>query len=280
MNIKKHIILFCLIFFSITSLLAQKRFYEWTTHVPGSMVINIEKVGEKIYAATPYEIFYYNTGDNSINKLTKVNGLSDFGIDVMRYNPHTDMIVIGYTNTNIDIIDGNGKITNISDIKNKNIIGNKNINNIYFIEDKAYLSCSFGIVLLDLNKMEIKETYIIGDNGSYLNVNDITLYNDKLYAATSNGIYYADYNNKNLVDFSQWTHDTSLIHDDLNYSEIETFNNRLIANYSINKYNADTLFAYDGNKWDYYIKKSTSNKRSIRAYVDRLLVTAFYSVTA
>ena len=280
MNIKKHIILLCLIFFSITSLLAQKRFYEWTTHVPGSMVINIEKVGEKVYAATPYEIFYYNTGDNSINKLTKVNGLSDFGIEMMRYNPHTNMIVIGYTNTNIDIIDGNGNIINISDIKNKNIIGNKSINNIYFIEDKAYLSCSFGIVLLDLNKMEIKETYIIGENGSYLNVNDITLYNDKLYAATSNGIYYADYNNKNLVDFSQWTHDTSLIHDDLNYSEIETFNNRIIANYSINKYNADTLFAYDGNKWDYYIKKSTSNKRSIRAYEDRLLVTAFYSVTA
>ena len=74
---EKHIILLCLIFFSITSLLAQKRFYEWTTHVPGSMVINIEKVGEKVYAATPYEIFYYNTGDNSINKLTKVNGLSD-----------------------------------------------------------------------------------------------------------------------------------------------------------------------------------------------------------
>lgn len=277
---KKYITLFCLILFSITSSYAQKKFYEWTTHVPGSNVINVEKVGERIYAATPYEIFYYNTGDNSINKLTKVNGLSDFGIDVMRYNPHTNMLVIGYTNTNIDIIDSDENIINISDIKHKNIIGNKSINNIYFIEDKAYLSCSFGIVLLDLKRKEIKETYIIGDNGSFLNVNDITLYNDKLYAATSNGIYYADYNNKNLVDFSQWTHDTSLIHDNLNYSEIETFNNQLIANYSINKFNTDTLFVYNGEKWDYHKYNANSIKKSIRAYDDRLVISNNYSIAA
>ena len=240
MNIKRHIILFCLIFFSITSLFAQKVIHEWTTHVPGLKVINVEKRGEIIYAATPYEIFYYHTGDNSINKLTKVNGLSDFGINVMRYNPHADMILIGYSNSNIDIIDNKNNIINISDIKNKSILGDKNINEVYFIEDKAYLCCGFGIVVIDLKKMEIRETYMMGDNGSYLNINDITLYDNKLYAATNNGIYYADYDNKNLVDFSQWTHDTTLIHDDLNYSENETFNKQLIANYSINKYDTDT----------------------------------------
>ena len=280
MNIRKYITLFCLIFFSITSSYAQKHIHEWTTHVPGSKVINVEKVGDIIYAATPYEIFYYNTGDNSINKLTKVNGLSDFGINVMRYNPYTDMIFIGYSNTNIDIIDKDGKIINISDIKNKNILIDKSINDVYFVEDKAYLSCGFGIVLVDLKKMEIKETYIIGENGSYLNVNDITLYNGKLYAATSNGIYYADHGNDNLVDFSQWTQDKTIRHKDLNYSEIETFNNQLIANYSKNVYNTDTLFVYDGEKWDYHKYTTPSIKRSIRAYDDRLVLSNNYSIVA
>ena len=280
MDLKKYITLFCLIFFNINLACAQIPIHQWTTHAPGLRVINVEKVDDKIYAATPYEIFYYNTSDNSINKLTKVNGLSDFGIDIMRYNPHTDMIFIGYSNTNIDIIDREGNITNISDIKNKNILGNKKINDIYFIDDKAYLSCGFGIVLIDLNKMEIKETYIIGENGSFLNINDITLYNDKLYAATSNGIFYADYNNKNLVDFSQWTKDTTLIHKDLNYSEIETFNNQLLANYSRNEYNTDTLFIYDGNNWDYHDYETFSIKRNIRAYEDRVLMSANYSIIA
>ena len=280
MDLKKYITLFCLIFFNINLAFAQIPIHQWTTHAPGLRVINVEKVDDKIYAATPYEIFYYNTSDNSINKLTKVNGLSDFGIDIMRYNPHTDMIFIGNSNTNIDIIDSEGNITNISDIKNKNILGNKKINDIYFIDDKAYLSCGFGIVLIDLNKMEIKETYIIGENGSFLNINDITLYNDKLYAATSNGIFYADYNNKNLVDFSQWTKDTTLIHKDLNYSEIETFNNQLLANYSRNEYNTDTLFIYDGNNWDYHDYETFSIKRNIRAYEDRVLMSANYSIIA
>ena len=282
MNVNnKNIFLFCLIFFNVALSFAQIPIYQWTTHVPGMKVINVEKVHENIYAATPYELFYYNTNDNSINKLTKVNGLSDFGINVMRYNPHTDMIFIGYSNANIDIIDKDKNIINISDIKNKNILGNKNINDVYFIDDKAYLCCGFGIVLVDLKKMEIKETYIIGENGSYVNVNDITLYNNKLYAATNNGIYYADYDNKNLVDFSQWTHDTSLIHPDLNYSEIETFNGQLLANYSRNEYNTDTLFVFDGDKWGYHCYTYPSIKRNIRAYEDRIVVSehfAFFSM--
>lgn len=280
MNFKKYIILFCLICFNVTLSFAQIPIHQWTTHAPGSKVINVEKVNDKIYAATPYEVFYYNTSDNSINKLTKVNGLSDFGIEVMRHNPYNDMIIICYSNTNIDIIDKDGNITNISDIKNKNILGDKSINDIYFIDNEAYLSCSFGIVLINLNKKEIKETYIIGENGSYLNINDITLYNNKLYAATSNGIYYADYNNKNLVDFSQWAQDSTLIHKNLNYSEIETFNNQLLANYSRNEYNTDTLFVYDGNKWDYHAHNTPSIKRSIRAYDDQIVMSANYSIIA
>ena len=279
-RLSKYIILFCLIFFNITSSFAQKTIYQWTTHAPGAKVINIEKVGDIVYAATPYEIFYYNTDDNSINKLTKVNGLSDFGISVMRYNPHTGMIFIGYTNTNIDIIDRDKNITNISDIKNKNILGSKSINDVYFIEDKAYLCCSFGVVVIDLNKMEIKDTYTFRKDDSYLNINDITLYNNKLYAATSDGIYYADYQNKNLVDFSQWTKDTSLIHADLNYSEIETFNNQIFANYSRYQYDTDTLFVYDGEKWDYCSFSTSSTKRSIRAYEDRIVISAYYSVSS
>lgn len=267
-------------FINIASSYAQKTIYQWTTHAPGLKVINIEKVRNIVYAATPYEIFYYNTNDNSINKLTKVNGLSDFGISVMRYNPHTDMIFIGYTNTNIDIIDKDKNIINISDVKNKNILGTKTINDVYFIEDIAYLSCSFGIVVIDLNKMEIKDTYTFRKDNAYLNINDITLYNDRLYAATSEGIYYADYDNKNLADFSQWTHDNTLIHDDLNYSEIETFNNQIFANYTRHQYDTDTLFVYDGEKWDYCSFSTSSTKRSIRAYNDRLVVSAYYSVSS
>lgn len=275
---RKIFAIICLLYVGFTNLSAQSAIHQWTTHTPGLKVINVEIMQDKIFAATPYEIFYYNTGDNSINKLSKVNGLSDFGVSIMRYNSHVNMIFVGYSNANIDLIDKDGKIINISDIKNKNILADKTINDVLFVDNLAYLSCGFGIVVVDLIRKEIKDTYIIGDNGSYLCVNDLTIYNDKFYAATSLGIYYADYNSTNLADFSQWTHDKTMIHNKLNYSEIESFNGQLLANYSDNVYLSDTLFVYDGLKWDYFNKKIYSIKRDIKAQDDRLLFVEHYSV--
>ncbi len=277
---KKNIFLLCLAFFSVMSCFGQLKINEWRTHAPGIEIINVEKVHDRIYAATPYELFYYNTKDNSINKLTKVNALSDFGISIMKYDPETEMIFVGYTNANIDIIDKDENIINLNDIKNKNILGDKSINDVYFVDDKAYVCCGFGIVLIDLSRKEIKDTYIIGKNGLQLNINDITLYNNKLYAATSEGIYYADYDNNNLADFSQWTHDVSMIHDYLNYSDVEVFDNKLVANYSRNEFETDTLFVYDGEKWDYHPIKVYSVKRELRAQDDRLLMSTQFAALA
>ena len=274
---KKYLSIICLILTTFATCYAQTAIHQWTTHAPAMKVISVDIMNDNIFAATPYEIFYYNTNDNSINKLSKVEGLSDFGISVMRYNTNTGHIFVGYTNANIDLINKNYDVINISDIKNKNIIGDKTINDVFFVDNFAYVCCSFGIVVVDMTRMEIHDTYIIGKNGSYLNVNDIALYNNKIYAATSEGVYYADYPNEHLADFSQWTHDKSMIHPNINYSEIESFNNKLLANYSINQWNTDTLFVYDGKTWDYYNKNSTTIRREIKAYDDRLLLTEHYS---
>ena len=58
----------------------------WRTHLPYQKVIGVEPIGNKIYAATQYELFYYDTQDNSINILNKINGLSDIGISCIGYN--------------------------------------------------------------------------------------------------------------------------------------------------------------------------------------------------
>ena len=276
--IRKYIFAIGLLLLTLSTSLAQVSINDWETHTSGMKVISVDVMHERIYAATPYEVYYYNTNDNSINKLSKINGLSDFGVSVLRHNNYNDKIFIGYTNTNIDIIDNKGRITNISDIKNKNILGNKTINDVYFIDDLAYVCCGFGIVVVDMTKMEIRDTYIIGNDNTYVNVNDITLYDNKLYAATSRGVIFADYDNPNLADHSQWQLDRSMIHDLVNYSEIETFNGRLIANYSENKYNTDTMFVHDGTSWDYFLKDDNSIKREIKAYDDRLILSKHYSV--
>ena len=109
----------------------------WRTHLPYQKVIGVEVVGNKIYAATQYELFYYDTQDNSINILNKINGLSDIGISTIGYNESQHKLFVAYTNANVDLIDHDGNIRNMSDIKDKNIVGNKSINHVYFNGDLA-----------------------------------------------------------------------------------------------------------------------------------------------
>ena len=251
---------------------------EWTAHTPGMKVISVDVMNNKIFAATPYDIFYYNTVDNSINRMTKINGLSDMGVSIIRYNESLGLMFVGYENTNIDIIDNQGNVINIPDIYNKNILGEKTINNAFFYKNNVYVCCGFGIVVIDLKRFEVKDSYIIGENGTYLGVNDITLLNDVFYAATEKGIYYAEADNTHLADFSQWhrfQHD--LPHHNNNFSQIERFNNIVIANYSDNEHDTDILLAIsDTITWNYYFEGTQYLISDMRAYDDRLVITERY----
>ena len=250
----------------------------WRTHLPYQKVIGVECIGNKIYAATQYELYYYDTQDNSIHILNKINGLSDIGISTIGYNESQRKLFVAYNNANVDLIDSNGNIHNMSDIKDKNIVGNKSINHVYFDGDLAYVACGFGIVVFDLKKEEVKDTYYIGNQGDMVNVSDIAKYNGRIYACTDDGMYYASQDAQNLANYAAWHFDNSLIHPHLAYSELEVFAGKLLLNYNGGA-NADTLFVFDGSHWDYIDKENVSEKRMMRAYNDRLLVVCRYHIS-
>ena len=250
----------------------------WRTHLPYQKVIGVQPVGKKIYAATQYELFYYDTEDNSVNILNKINGLSDIGISTIGYNQSQRKLFVAYTNANIDLIDIDGNIKNMTDIKDKSIMGNKNINHVYCQGDLAYVACGFGIVVFDLKKEEVKDTYYIGNQGDAVNVTDIAFYNGRIYACTDDGVYYAAQDAQNLANYAAWHFDTSLIHPHLAYTEMEVFGGKLLLNYD-GGFNADTLFVFNGNQWNYFNRQEVSQKRELRAYEDRLLVTNRYNTS-
>ena len=249
----------------------------WRTHLPYQKVIAVEPVGNKIYAATEYELFYYDTQDNSINILNKINGLSDIGISTIRYNKSQRKLFVAYTNANVDLIYSDGSIKNMSDIKDKNIVGNKSLNNVFFDGDLAYVACGFGIVVFDLKKEEVKDTYYIGNQGDMVNVTDVAIFNRKIYACTDDGVYYASQDAQNLANYSVWSFDNSLIYPHLAYTEMEVFSGKLYLNYD-GGYEADTLFVNDGARWDYFDKADIDQKYELRAYDDRFIMTNRYNV--
>ena len=87
-------------------------------------------------------------------------------------------------------------------IMKKQIPGDKSINHIHFVDNLAYLSCGFGIVVLDIKRYEIQDTYYLGDGGEALKVNQISSDETYIYAATASGIRKALLANPFLIDFN------------------------------------------------------------------------------
>ena len=243
------IVLFCITIFRSYS---QPVVGEWTDYQSYAHAKNVVDAGEKIFCVTDGGLFSYNKADNSIQKMSGINGLSDVGIQRLAYSKENDMLIITYQNANIDLLIGN-TIFNLSDIKRKQISADKTINNVMFSGNLAYLSCGFGIVVINLEKKEIKDTYFIGKDGAYLSVFDLATDGTFIYAATENGIYKASASDPNLQNYNNWVRETSIPHADKKFSKIESFKGKIIANYNTDKYAGDELYALNGAVWTRFL---------------------------
>jgi hypothetical protein len=231
----KKIFLLLLILFFISGLFAQTDLPvgKWRTHFSYQNGLKAAEADNKVYCLTESGLFYVSKTDSSINKLTKLDGLSDFDISTIGYDQLNKLLLVAYKNTTIDIVKDNS-ILQITEIFRKSVPGKKVIYDIFFYDNKAYLSCSFGIVVYDLKKMEVKETYSeIGTAGKQLEIYQTTINNGNIYAATPDGILKASLSSPNLLDFNAWTN-------------IRPGKSKMIA--SLSKY----VFGYTDGKFEKY----------------------------
>jgi hypothetical protein len=205
---------------------------QWRDHLSFHSAHRIAEAGELIYCAAEAGMISYNRVSEEINKHTKVSGLTDVRISTIAFDNSNKKLMIAYLNGNIDLLDEAGAITNIPDIFRKTITGTKSINNIYFHGGMAYLACGFGIVAFDMNRNEIRETYLFGENATPIVVNDVTVINNSIYAATESGIYIASLDSPNLVDFQYWKRLTFIPQQQGEYMQAENHNGILLASYT------------------------------------------------
>jgi TSS9, PorZ, N-terminal beta-propeller domain/Two component regulator propeller len=265
-----YVLAFLLVF---NNMYAQK-IGDWADHLGYQNVVSVTTDGNLVYASSEKALFIYNKNDFSISRLSKANGLSDISelgtptYQNVKYNPVRGIYLVTYTNGNIDIIQNN-KIFNIPDIKDANITGEKSINNIHFKDSFAYLSTTLGIIALDLDKNEIKETYEIGPNGSVININDISTDNQFIYAATELGVYRASLvDGSNLKNFSNWT----LLGSNEGLPQKEASN---LIQFADNIYAniEDTLFQQNNENWSAYYLPQGYSIRYLSAENQNLVIT-------
>jgi hypothetical protein len=266
--------IYLLLFFTVNiNIFSQVPVKGWGDHLSYANGTMVTEGNDNIYCATEGGgIFYYKKSDNTIHKLSKINGLNDIGVTSIKYiKPHSSLM-IGYFNGNIDIVENN-KTINISDIKNQITIGNKIINSFFYLNDLVYASTGFGIVVLDIINKEIKETYYIGPQGNYLEVNDIAFNpnSEFLYAATVNGIYKADINKPNLIDFNNWNKLNFIPQPNANYNKSTFFNNKIYINHT-KKDTFDQILMISNNNYEIFDSRDFEDVRSLENNYNYLVV--------
>ncbi|MEI7802069.1 MAG: hypothetical protein WCI97_05470, partial [Bacteroidota bacterium] len=263
-----RLVIFCFCFFlSVQNLFAQQiPIGTWKDELPYLHAKAVVQSANKIYCATDVSLYSVDKSDFSFEKLSKVNGLSDIGFSTLYFDGDRNQLLIAYSNSNIDILDSAGTY-NISDIKRKNIVGDKNIYKIFQRGSMAYLCCGFGIAVLNLAKREISDTYYPGQTVSYNKVNSMTADDTFFYAATASGLYRAAINSSNLSDFSQWTKiNSTTALPDAAVSDLLNINQSLYCSVK------DSLYKFDGTQWTKIFWRDTMHIRSLHNGNGELLI--------
>lgn len=251
---------------------------KWRDHYSFRALIAVATTPNRIYAASANGVFWYSPADGHIGKYTTVNGLNDVGITTIAYSASTEILAVGYENGNIDLV-LNDRVVNLPFIKQKMMQGSKQINHFFF-DDKGelFVSTAFGIVVINLSKFEIKDTYFIASGGAECWVHQTTIYNNRVYAATDRGLLSADINNSLLIHFESWSVESAIPSVSAEYNSLAVFADKLIANQSTGGTTPDVVWVYDGFDWT-TLNTQFTQVRNLWANTNQLVISSRQGIT-
>lgn len=240
-NMKK-LVLF-LFFTVLTSAInAQVGMGEWRMFPSPNIVKDVVAGNGNVYGLLETGILEYDETAHEQTLWTAANFLSAVRTTAIAYDASNNILVVGYQNGNIDLIQKNS-VYNIPAIYNAQINGNKEINDIEIEGNEAYISTGVGIVVLDINKREIKDTYNpSSDNEEYI---DVTFSQDSIYVLTKTQLFVGSKANQFLADPSQWTINTLVPQYDSvgYYQNVVSFSGNLFLSFrNTTVGNSDTIF--------------------------------------
>lgn len=174
---------------------------EWRQHLPWQRAVYVTQSESKVYYGTEWAVVELDKAERTPKFITKVEGLSDVGINLLRYNPAANVLIVSYTNSNLDLYyPADGSVLNLPFIqKNPNVIGDKQLYDVFFDGKTAYLACGFGMLKFDLEAAEAEYTVFTD-----MVVNSVALYGGYLWLGTQEGLFRLRADDENPADFGRW----------------------------------------------------------------------------
>ena len=176
----------------------------WRVHAAYGSMQTVAVAQNRVYAGATGSFFAYETDSRQATPLSKLDGFSGTAVSRLAYEPQSRTLIVAYNDGTIDLLRDNNLLV-ISDVANQNSISaSKQTSHIYLQKQFAYLSYDFGVVVVDLDKRQIRETYRnLGNGGSTLRVSGTAVSGNQIFLATGQGVLVASLS-ANLQDFNNW----------------------------------------------------------------------------
>lgn len=234
---------------------------QWREHLNYQHTIQVLK-GDQLYCATHTNVFAV-TPQNEIERYSRMTGLNDIGVQCIGWDALTEQLIVVYTNSNVDLLK-NGNVKNIGDIKRSTIAGNKTVYSVYCKDGLAYLCSGLGVIVVNLTKYEIKDTWFIGNNGTQVKVNGFTSDGTFFYAATNEGIKSIAVNSAAISNYANWKI--------LSGISAGAVKNVVFTNQTIIAEKNDSVFSLQGNNWRLLYADTAWPVANITASENKLLI--------
>ncbi|MDF7809768.1 two-component regulator propeller domain-containing protein [Hymenobacter sp. YC55] len=249
-------------------------FGDWQLHLPNNRARAMADAGQRIYVATDDVLFYFDKETNTTTLLSRRDGLNGVGVTTVAYDSVSQQVLVAYRDAGLDLLSADGtRIRNINDIKRKQIAGTKTINHISFNGRYAYLSCDFGLVVVDMTKLEVRDTFTnIGPLGAAIKAYATTVANGFLFVATDKGILRASLT-ADQANFRSWSLD--LPAPDNTIRALATFNGQAYAGRSF----SNPLRYVVGRGWEPVYSYYAGQYQNLTPSRAGLLITADQKVS-
>lgn len=169
---------------------------------------NVFDTGDKVYYLNCYRLYQFDKTTCQTVELTKQNILTDYRIRQIYYDWENRLLFVAYYSSAIDVIDAEGKVTNISAIKDiTSVVHNytfntsednygalqdytsKLINDITFAGGKAYVTIGYGYVVIEESTMRVIKSY---DLGMSITINSVAVVGNTMIILSNNQCYYGE----------------------------------------------------------------------------------------
>jgi len=175
----------------------------WRDHFPYGEAEEVVLAGDNVVARTAYALFAVDTATAQVQRWVKGAQLSQGNPSAMAWDATRQQLVIGYADGGIDLRSEAG-LVNIPDLRIAQVVGSKRIASVEVVGDLALLCCSFGVVVLDLERQEVADTWSLASSGEAVDAQCVLAHDGQWLVGTAQGVLAADQTDPFLANPDRW----------------------------------------------------------------------------